>query len=258
MHKLAIVLVSTAAFGCLAAAEGFAEEIPCTHAGPQSPRDIDRTLGSNPVTFAEAPPFAEMQLCDIHFHRFAEHKAEGFPTMAGTGDHAGYACRGREPAAEGDVGDSRPGGGGCRGVRSGDSIEVHWVFTTCDVEPAPSLQSCFSPVCLNPQFRVEAKVFYLTDGEAGELDFGAFADAADIALPAAAGAVEYLGSTTGPAFNNETSCSPFQVTWNVRPTCSPLAKASLDTWCRDNVFRETKAHGVRPLVTPLGLRSRID
>lgn len=231
------------------------EVIPCIDAGPQAPRDVDRTLGSNPVTFAKAPPFQQTQLCDIHFHRLAEHKAAGFPTAPGEGE--GYFCEGREPAAE-SAGEHHPGNGHCKGIQLGDSVEVHWVFTTCAVEPAPTLGSCFSPLCKNPQLRVEAKVFFLTDGYDGELDFATFASADDVALPAGEGAVEYLGSTTGPKFNNETSCSPFQVTWNVRPTCSPLRKETLDAWCKDNVFCEDHAHGVRELVTPLELRSGID
>ncbi|MEM7353106.1 MAG: delta-class carbonic anhydrase [Acidobacteriota bacterium] len=238
----------------LTSTAALAEEIPCTHAGPQAPRDISHTLGSNPVTFSTAPSFNQMQLCDIHFHRFAEHKGPGFSTKAGEGKHAGYACEGSTPPAN----DATSGDNRCEGTRVGDSIEVHWVFTTCDVEPGPTLNSCFSPVCANPQVRVEAKVFHLTDGEEGELDFAHFANAGDIVLPNPAGAVQYMGSSTGAKYNNDSSCSPFQITWNVRPTCSPLSIASLDAWCGDNVFNENKAHDVRPLVTPLKLRSRIN
>ena len=245
------------AFGLLTAGVGLADKIPCSDTGPQSPRDIGQIEGTNPVTFGKAPPFAEMQLCDIHFHRFAEHRAAGYPTRRGEGQHAGHVCEGTEPGA-GKSDRESESGSGCDGVAAGDSVEVHWVFTTCDVEPAPTLNSCFSRGCTNPQLRVEAKVFYLTDGGAGALDFADFADPVDVALPPAAGAVEYLGSTTGPKFDNDTSCSALQVTWNVRPACSPLALVSLDAWCSDNVFRESDAHGVRPLVTPLELRSRID
>ena len=49
----------------------------CSAAGPQSPRDIGSIAGENPVTFEKAPPFTGMQLCDVHFHRFAEHRAVG-------------------------------------------------------------------------------------------------------------------------------------------------------------------------------------
>lgn len=230
-------------------AAGAAEAKTCSSAGPQAPRDIDQTAGSNPVTFSPAPPAGEMQLCDIHFHKFAEHKAHGYPTPAGDG--GGYLCKGTEPGTAGKADHDSA----CGGVVSGDTIEVHWVFTTCEVRPAPGLGSCFiEDVCENPQLRVEAQVFYLTD-DSDALDFAGLAEGGR--LPSPQGAVEYLGSTTGPSFNDRT-CSPFQVTWNVRPTCDPLRLSSLGAWCGDNPFNEDHAHGVRELVTAPLLLSRID
>ncbi|MEE8522663.1 MAG: delta-class carbonic anhydrase [Thermoanaerobaculia bacterium] len=221
----------------------FADESSCAAAGPQSPRDIDGAAGDNGVRFAKAPPSTEMRLCNIHFHRNAEHKSAGYPDLAGEGSHAGYVCRGVKPGAE--VNEAS----GCAGISAGDTVEVHWVFTTCDVKPGPTLASCTSSVCQNPQLRVEAKIFYLTEGEGADFaTYDADGGSQPVALPGSHGAVEYLGSTTGTSFDNQT-CSPLQVTWRVRPTCGPLDKASLDAWCADNVFDEDHAHGVRPLVT---------
>ena len=45
--------------------------------GPQSPRDIDAVAGSNPRSFNDAPASKEMNLCNIHFHKNAEHKGGG-------------------------------------------------------------------------------------------------------------------------------------------------------------------------------------
>ena len=42
--------------------------------GPQSPRDIDLKGGNNGRTFNAAPAHTEMHLCNIHFHKNAEHK----------------------------------------------------------------------------------------------------------------------------------------------------------------------------------------
>lgn len=242
-----------ATYSCVARQTG---EVTCANAGPQSPRDIDKTSGENRVTFQPAPPFATMKLCDIHFHKFAEHRATGYPTKTGTGDQVGFACRGQQPTTQGDDGHAADAGG-CRGISLGDTVEVHWVFTTCDAEPGPSLGSCLTN-CVNPQLRVEARVFYLTDGSQDELRFADFAGPANVRLPPADGAVEYLGSTTGPQFNREGVCSALQATWNVGPTCLPLAKASLDEWCRGNVFEEDHAHGVRSLVEDPRLLSKID
>lgn len=237
----------------------------CAGTGPQAPRDIEARSGSNPTRFATAPRYQDMNLCNIHVHSNAEHKGEGFATLMGKGDHRGYVCDGEarggghaaatRPSGHGGRDDGGDRGDGCGGVSVGDTVEVHWVFSTCVVAPGPGLGSCLSATCTNPQLRVEAAVFYLTDGVAGELDFADYRVVERDGrpqpgeLPSGRGAVEYPGSTTGPSFDNVTTCSPLQVTWNVRRGCKPLAKRSLDRWCRGNAFDEGHAHGVRRLVT---------
>lgn len=57
--------------------------------GPQSPRDIDNIKGSNPIVFSEAPAYEKMNLCNIHFHKYAEHKGGEFTKFAGPGDGQG-------------------------------------------------------------------------------------------------------------------------------------------------------------------------
>jgi hypothetical protein len=222
----------------------------CETAGPQAPRDIDEKAGENPVTFAPAPPAAEMKLCDIHFHRSAEHRAKAFHEAAEDGN--GWVCTESmaKPGMEGHMEGHEEKG--CEGIGDGDTIEVHWVYTTCDVGPAPCLASCFSAACQNPQLRVEAQVFTL--GHHGEKWFKAGYDKAP---PPPGDAVQYLGSTTGGAYNPEDACSPFQVTWNVRRDCRPLALRGLDKWCEHNEYGEDHAHSVRDLVTDPGLLSEI-
>ena len=68
--------------------------------------------------------------------------------------------------------------------------------------------------------------------------------------------VEFLGSTTGPKYTEQT-CSPLQVTWSVRPKCAKIDINSLSKWCEGNVFEEDHAHGVRKLVTNPKLLSKI-
>ena len=52
----------------------------------------------------------------------------------------------------------------------GDTIEVHWVHSSCDVAPGSGLGSCMNDSCKNPQLRVESQVFLVVnDPEA--LDF---------------------------------------------------------------------------------------
>ena len=224
--------------------------------GPQSPRDLTQLVaGTNPVTFAKAPSADKMQLCNVHFHQFAEHKGAEYSTEAGKGDNKGYACNQSKPKADAHGTACAPKGGGHGAALSvGDTIEVHWVFTSCDVKPGPGLSGCAS--CANAQLRVEARVFHLTD------DAGAatFADQEGrIPLPPASATVEYLGSTTGSdKYGKPDSCSPLAVTWNVSQACTPLKISNVGDWCaRENVFKEDHAHGVRPLVQDAKLLSAV-
>ena len=68
--------------------------------------------------------------------------------------------------------------------------------------------------------------------------------------------VEFLGSTTGPSYSEQT-CSPIQATWSVRPTCALLDINTLGAWCEVNDFEEDHAHGVRKLVVNPALLSEI-
>ena len=78
------------------------------------------------------------------------------------------------------------------------------------------------------------------------------------ALPQKTGQpIEYLGSTTGPSYNNQNTCSPYQITWSVRPTCAKLDINSLHAWCENNVFDEDHAHSDRLLVKDPALLSAI-
>ncbi len=226
--------------------------------GPQSPRDIDGLEGRNPVIFSPAPPASQMNLCNIHFHKNAEHKGGEFTLFAGNGDgrgyHGGYRYSGslseRELApVQGEICPGRHGG-----LYPGDTIEVHYVHSSARVSPGPTLGACLSEAGQNPQLRVEAQVYVLVN-DTGAADFAELAAHGvrngrhqGLNIPANTGVpVQYAGSTTGPAYNEKGS--PFQVTWRVRPEVLKVNIASVGEWCRQNDFNEDHAHGVRNLVT---------
>ncbi|MEZ5569934.1 MAG: delta-class carbonic anhydrase [Halioglobus sp.] len=249
------VFVSAASSGALAAdvCEGF---------GPQTPRDIDQLGGTNQRVFPTAPPASEMNLCNIHFHKNAEHKAKAFSVYAGDGEFGGYQCAIGESLTEAEL--KAPRGDVCNGVKPGDTIEVHWVHSSCDVTPGKGLGSCLSDACANPSLRVETQVFTVVNDK-NAMDFNTMDyDGNKVAgyhqakmIPSSTGApVEFLGSTTGPSFTEQT-CSPLQVTWSVRPQCAKVDINSLAKWCESNEFDEKKAHGVRQLVTVPRLLSPI-
>ena len=226
----------------------------CLDAGPQTPRDISQTDGLNTVTFPFAPPANEMNLCNIHTHTNAEHKGPGFSVFVDATDNGGYACNEAASLTEAEL---APVPGAYEGVKPGDTIEVHWVHTTCDAQPGAGLGACVPESCTDPLLRVEAQVFLVVN-DTNALDFmemayqGNMVDGRHQALmiPSDTGEpVLFRGSTTGPSYT-QSSCSPAQVTWNVRPSCAKLDINSLHEWAASgNVFEETKSHGVRQLVT---------
>lgn len=254
---LSAVLLATGA-GMAAAQSG---EV-CQGYGPQTPRDISSKAGSNARVFPVAPASSSMNLCNIHFHVNAEHKGPGFSVSAGGGDHGGFKCNETAKLTPAEL--AEPAHGACHGVKPGDTIEVHWVHSSCAVAPGKGLGACMSAQCANPALRVETQVFLVVN-DSKALDFTSFdysgAAANGVhqakALPGHTGTpVVFRGSTTGPDYTDQ-KCSPLQVTWSVRPTCAKVDISSLNAWCASNVFKEDHGHGVRQLVTDASLLDKI-
>ena len=234
----------------------------CEDYGPQTPRDIDQLSGANQRVFSLAPSSKEMNLCNIHFHKNAEHKAEAFSLFAGEGKYGGYRCKMGEHLSKAEL--KQPKQDICNGLQAGDTIEVHWVHTSCAIKPGAGLGSCLSEQCANPDLRVETQVFTLVnDNNAANFNDFDYSHNKDASLhqakviPYNTGApVVFAGSTTGPSYTQQV-CSPLQVTWSVRPQCAKLDIKSLCQWCKSNVFDEDHAHGVRQLVVDPDLLSTI-
>lgn len=241
-------------------------EQSCGSFGPQTPRDIDQLAGTNKRAFSLAPAYSEMNLCNIHFHKNAEHKAKDFAIYAGKGDEkgvgGGYQCAISQSLSKAEL---KPVSKSvCGGIEPGDTVEFHWVHSSCDVSPGPTLGACLSDSCANPDLRVETQVFtVVNDKDAMDFDDFRYAGATEgklhqvKALPTGTGLpVEFAGSTTGPSYNAQ-KCSPLQVSWSVRPHCAKVSIHSLAKWCESNDFNEDHAHGVRELVTDPALLSEI-
>lgn len=235
--------------------------------GPQSPRDISQVEGSNTLIFAEAPSREVMNLCNIHFHEGAEHRGGDFTTYAGNGDglghNTGFIYDGALSEAELAPIDYLVGTEEYPLV-PGDTIEIHYVHTTSQIEPGPTLGSCLSESIGNPQLRVEGFVYVLVndDSAADMMELNAvgredgYFQAVGMPYGDAGTPVEYAGSTTGPSYNE--AGSPFQVTWSVHPTVIKVNIASVAEWLGDNRFDESYAHAVRNLVVNQDLLSAID
>lgn len=244
--------------------------------GPQSPRDIDSAAGNNNRIFNEAPASTAMNLCNIHFHKNAEHKGGEFTTYAGNGDGhgylSGYKYNGTLTAAElapakHEICPSAHGA-----LSSGDTIEVHYVHTTAQANPGKSLKACLGEldkngepkvVIGNPQLRVETQVYVLVNDKhaANFKDLAAHKKVNGLyqptGIPSNTGTpVQYEGSTTGPDYNEKGS--PYQVSWSVRPQVAKVNIESVGKWCKGNTFNEDHAHGVRNLVKNPDLLSTIN
>jgi len=226
--------------------------------GPQSPRDIDSIKGTNARIFGDAPAYADMNLCNIHFHKNAEHKGGEFTKYAGNGDghgfQSGYVYSGKlssseKKAPKAAVCPSKHGA-----LNSGDTIEVHYVHSTAQITPGPTLGACLSDSIGNPQLRVETQVYVLVN-DSKALNFAKLTKHGvkngyqqALNIPSNTGSpVQYTGSTTGPGYNEKGS--PFQVSWSVRPEVAKVNIETVGEWCKGNTFNEDHAHGVRNLVT---------
>ncbi|MCG6904688.1 MAG: cadmium carbonic anhydrase [Rhodobacter sp.] len=272
-HPAALAALGMAIAGTASA------QVACILAGPQTPRDISSAVGRNTVSWPFAPAPTQMNLCDIHTHTNAEHKGPGFSVFAGDGVHGGYKCNDTEGLSDAERADDGSTG---TAVRPGDTIEVHWVHTTCDVAPAPGLGSCLcdnADTGVNQQLRVETQVFLVVNDRAA-LDFSDFMHDGHRAggyyqpksLPADTGdPVQFLGSTTGPGYNSTDQCSSPKVTWSVRPQCARVDVATVNAWFAIkgdsdgkrpdgsiNVFRETESQGIRQLVVNPALLAPIE
>lgn len=225
--------------------------------GPQAPRDIDTIKGNNKHIFGSAPAYSSMNLCNIHFHKNAEHKGGEFAKYAGNGDghgyNSGYIYTGKLTDAElsplkEDIGESEHGS-----LYPGDTIEVHYVYSTAQVKPGSTLGACLNDSTNNPQLRVEAQVFVLVNDDKAlnfvtltEHGIKAGYQQAFHLLENTGPVIQYAGSTTGPGYNEK--ASPFQVTWGVRTKVAKVSIKSVGKWLEHNDFNENHAHGVRNLV----------
>ena len=239
--------------------------VDCSIATPQTPRDITQAAGENQQHFPYAPAYDKMNLCNIHSHTSAENKGPGFSIKAPADQPNGYICNDSCSLTAEQLKDPFDGKGAFGNVKPGDTIEVHWVFTSCDAQPGKGLGACVPEGCTDPKLRVEAQVFLVVN-DPYALDFNDYISGGKQAsgfyqpksLPGDTGKpVVFLGSTTG-MYYDERVCSPAEVTWSVRPMCAKLDISSLDKWARDgNVFEETASHGSRNLVTNPALLSPI-
>lgn len=257
---------------------------PCAEAEPQSPRDVTPGfVGEKP---SRLPPSSivtrvdTMALVNVHFHLGAEHRSEGeydttkpsddtearrrLRRLLDSGDPAlplethGYYC----DQSPGYVEKRDAGGLGeyafehCENVEVGQTYEVHWVYSTGAAAEeserlAPGLGGAMSTQ-VNPTVAVRAQVFYVTADRGDDLEGLAFSGWRSEMI-GDGDAAYYSGSTTGRGYDNDASCSPVQVSWNVDRRCRAVSAASLDAMCaamrERGMGADAAPQGSRDLVT---------
>jgi len=231
--------------------------------GAQAPRDIDSVVGTNSKKTVTAPPYTQMNLCDIHFHISAEHKGGEFTTYAGNGDGHGYGTGYKYSGSLTDAETAHYAHDGSElftnahnPMEAGDTFEVHYVYTSNTGNTlGHSLGTCLVDGAAD-YLRVETQV-YVAVNDRDALDFknltkitgtGAANNLYQASnIPNNTGTpVQYEGSTTGAGYNKKVS--PYQVTWNVRPKIAKVDIKTVGEWCLANEFDENHAHDVRNLV----------
>ena len=246
--------------------DALAKSIIGKDVGAQAPRDIDRKEGNNTKSTTTAPASTEMYLCDIHFHKSAEHKGGEFTKYAGNGNgegyETGYKYSGTLTPAESDTyvieNEHNP-------LYAGDTIEVHYVYSSdANATLGNSLGTCLNGYAegTQPLLRVESQVYVLVNDE-NALDFTTLNHVSKVGthnqaehIPSNTGTpVQYEGSTTGPGYNEKPS--PYQVTWSVRPKVAKVNIVTVDEWFHHNEFEEHHAHAVRNLVINPELLSKM-
>lgn len=237
--------------------------------GAQSPRNILMGSGSAPAVALPATT-TPYNLCNLHFHKGAEHMSPLAPTgnlplgfsIAAPG--GGYQCDRTSYLTAAQLTEPvRPAGKKkCENVRAGDTIEVHWVFSSCDVNPGRNLGACTKEgqTCA---LRVESQVFTLVN-DASAKRFSSFSPEAKAKTPIAnvtlpdGERVVYRGSTTNPAYNTSDKCSPASVMWGVRKQCELLDVSSLHDWCEENEKESSPFSGQKEGHDPRGLVTRLE
>ena len=199
-----------------------------------------------------APETDKMNLCNIHFHKGAEHRSEAFSIQS---DSGGYIYSNK--LTKGELENSNKKEHKDLTLNSGDTIEVHFVYSTADVSPGEGLGAYAKDLTVNPQLHVEAQVFVLVDEKTSKdvFDFRKLTaiEVIDSKYQAKnikslnGKTVKYIGSTTGNKYDK--TDSPYQVTWSVRKDVKKLGVNSVRAWCESNIFNESHAHNVRQLVT---------
>jgi len=220
----------------------------CIDAGPQSPRDVtsgsvgDMKSNANPKESTDG-----LVHVNTHFHLGAEHRSTGeFDELM---ENNGFACKTTTSSLEQKHLASYDFQY-CTHVEVGQTYEFHWVYSSGGEKLGAGLGGAFATTS-SPEIVVQGQTFVVVNDDTGAYDrtlvdgstFGGLAK--DVAM--------YMGSTTGPSYNNKDSCSPYSINWHVDRKCQLVSAKSMDAMCKEKksigLEDDTHPHGSRELVS---------
>jgi len=252
--------------------------LACADAQPQSPRDVSPgyssgTLKAKAVAYnGSVSTFTHV---NTHYHLGAEHKStgeydklhtttgsevlSGVPTEYGfyCDDVAAVAALTTAQKTDYDWQD-------CRQTEVGKTYELHYVYSSGGIRMGDGLGGAFA-VQNNPTVVVRGQVFHVVNDDDYDLPSGNLMDGMVQTFPdptatpptaslAVGDVTVYSGSTTGRNFNNDDSCSPFQINWQVDQKCRLISAKSFDAMCKKmkeqyDMSADTQPHPSRDLVS---------
>jgi hypothetical protein len=245
-------------------------KLACANAQPQSPRDVSAgsaatgkarvRVDGNASPIGNADDAKNLKHVNTHFHLGAEHKSSGeydklHVTPSGrrlldASTEYGFYCD--------DVSWIQPLSTTaydwqyCENTEVGKTYEVHWVYSsggasgdiTDGLGGALAYQN-------NPTVTVRAQVYHVVND--ATYNVAGLVDGWKFPALQAIDTVTYSGSTTGRSYNNDDSCSPLQVTWQVDRKCQAISASSFDDMCKAMKDRGMSAdlepHASRDLVS---------
>jgi hypothetical protein len=250
--------------------------LACSTAQPQSPKDVSSTFTGSKAPRAVAVDEAVTGLTHVntHYHLGAEHKSAGQYDKQHDTSHSharrllsaeteyGYYCddvawvQGLTTAQKTDYNWQY-----CENTHVGKTYEMHWVYSSGgEGDLSAGLGGAFDSQN-NPKVTVRAQVYHIVNDNTYDRsdlldgwDVAAIQATIDDATTANDDPVTYSGSTTGRSYNNDDSCSPYQINWQVDRVCRRISAKSFDDMCKKmkeqyGMDADAEPHSSRDLVS---------
>lgn len=251
--------------------EAPAAKLKCADAQPQSPRDVSASYRSGTLkakSVAHHDSVSTLTHVNTHYHLGAEHKSDGQydklhtttgrKLLAGETEY-GFYCDdavGTLSSAQTTEYDWEY----CKETEVGKTYELHYVYSSGGQAMGDGLGGAFA-VQNNPTVVVRGQVFHVVNDATYDLASGNLMDGMLQTFPGSTSTslslsdvTVYSGSTTGRSYNNDDSCSPYQITWQVDQNCHLISAKSFDAMCKKmketyGMSADTHPHQSRDLVS---------